>query len=353
MKFASSSVCSILVLAAASIATPAGAQSSVVLYGRVVGGVDYVDKIADAAGATHSAVRAADNQWGTSLLGFKGTEDLGDGLHAEFDLESGFGLKSGNVNGGTAFFNRRSYVGLSSAQWGTLHFGKNLLISNDVYNLDPTGQQFIGTATLVRGRNWPGAVNVIEYTTPTWAGFSAGVQVGLGEQPGSTAKLRTEGVSATYDVGKLELRAIYSAVHDANGGFSDVYNYSRDSIFGGTYPFGPAKVFAGYEMISAGDAPATAPSRLRHGWLGARYDVSPALTLIGAGFRVSSNRVDGSANLLMVGADYHLSKRTVLYASLGGVSNSSTANYSAEIYAGNPAVGGSQRSVYTGIAHSF
>jgi predicted porin len=348
------STCHALVcLAAAATAGPAAAQSNVTIYGRVVGGVEYVDKILDpGTSRTHSDTRAANNQWGTSMLGFKGSEDLGGGLRAEFLLESGFSSTTGTTNG-PGLFNRRAYVGLSSPGLGSLHLGKNLLISNDVWYLDPTGQQFISTATLVRGRNWQGAVNVIEYTTPNFGGFSVYAQVGLGEGQGASKRLRTEGFSASYIGGDLELRAIYNVRHDANGAQSDVYLFSRDTVLGGTYRFGPAKIFAGYEMINAPDAAAAAPSKLKHGWLGVRYDLSSPLTLIGALYNTKANRADGKATLLMVGADYSLSKRTVLYASLGGVSNKGGGNYAADISVDGPGVNASQRAVYTGLAHSF
>jgi predicted porin len=348
------STCRALVcLAAAATAGSALAQSNVTIYGRVVGGVEYIDKILDdGATKTHSNTRAASNQWGTSMLGFKGAEDLGGGLRAEFLLESGFSSTNGTTNG-PALFNRRAYVGLSSTSLGTLHLGKNLLISNDVWYLDPTGQQFISTATLVRGRNWQGAVNVIEYVTPNLGGFSLYAQVGLGEGQGASKRLRTEGFSASYAAGDLELRAIYNVRHDAAGAFSDVYLYSRDTVLGGTYRFGPAKMFAGYEMVSAPDATATAPSKLKHGWLGVRYDLSSALTLIGALYNNKANRVDGKATLLMVGADYSLSKRTLLYASLGGVSNKGGGNYAADLTVNGPGVNASQRAFYTGMSHSF
>lgn len=328
------------------------AQSTVTLYGRVVGGVEYIDKIADAAGNTSSLTRAADNQWGTSMFGFKGTEDLGGGLKANFLLESGFSSKNGTTNG-TGLFNRRSYVGLSDASWGSFRLGKNLLIINDVWNLDPTGQQFMSTATLVRGRSWLGASNVVEYSTPNFGGFEATGQYGFGEQAGSRKKSSTAGVSASFIKSDLELRAIYSQRYDANGTYSDVYNFSKESIVGGTYRFGPAKLFAAYDYITAPGAAVTAPSKVKHGWLGVRYDVTPALTLIGAAYHVSTNRTDGKATLLVVGADYYLSKRSFLYASLGGVNNSSNANFAADVTVNGPGAGASQKVIYAGIGHSF
>lgn len=316
-------------------------------------GVEYIDKIQDAGTTqTYSLTRAADNQWGTSMLGFKGTEDLGGGLKADFLLESGFSSKSGATNG-SALFNRRSYVGLSNPTWGSFRLGKNLLISNDVWNLDPTGQQFISSATLVRGRNWQGASNVFEYSTPDMGGLAATVQLGLGEQADSSKKLSTAGVSVSYIKQDLELRAIYSQRYDKDALYSDVYNYSKEGIIGGTYRVGPAKLFAAYDYITAPGAPATAPSKVKHGWLGVRYDATSALQLIGAVYRVSTNRVDGNATLMMVGADYALSRRTLLYASLGGVRNSDNANFSADVTVGGPGAGRSQRAIYAGIAHTF
>ena len=341
-----------LAIAALAVTASSAWAQSVTVYGRVVGGAEYIDKIADTTtGETHSLKRAADNQWGTSMLGFKGSEDLGDGLKANFLLESGFGLKGGTTNG-SAFWNRRSYVGLSDPKWGSFRVGKNLLISNDVWFLDPTGQQFIGSATLVRGRSWQGANNVFEYSTPDLGGFSATAQIGLGEQVGSSKSLSSAGVSLSYVNQDLELRAIYSQRYDAAAAYSDVYSFSKEGIVGGTYRFGPAKVFAAYDYITAPNAALTAPSKVKHGWLGVRYDIS-TLQLVGAVYHVNTDRVDGKATLMMLGADYYLSKRTFLYASLGGVNNSGTGNFAADVTVGGPGAGASQKAVYVGMGHSF
>ncbi|MDO9352103.1 MAG: porin, partial [Solirubrobacteraceae bacterium] len=268
----------LVLLAAGAFTATASAQSSVTLYGRAVGGLQYIDKIDDGRGGTYSAKRAADNQWGTSMLGFKGQEDLGGGLKAYFKLEGGFSTKRGTF-GGNALFNRRSFVGLSSDALGSLQFGKNLQIINDVWYLDPTGQQSMGSATLVRERSWQGAKNVVEYSTPNWGGFGATAQVGLGEIAGSMKNDSSAGVSIYYVGEALELRAIYSQIYDANAQFTNAYNQSKEAIVGGTYKVGPAKIFAAYDHISAPDAPLARPSKVKHGWLGVRYDATPVLTL--------------------------------------------------------------------------
>ncbi|SFH68396.1 Outer membrane protein (porin) [Collimonas sp. OK307] len=340
----------------AAACAQAQAQTSVTIYGRVDAGVDYQTNVAlkdakgNLTGQTGSKLGASGNQWGTSMIGFKGTEDLGGGLSAFFLLESGFDATNGSTNG-SALFNRRSYVGLNGSA-GSIKFGKNLFIVNDIWNLDPTGQQFMSTQNLVNGRNWPGANNVIEYQTPTWGGFNATVQTSLGEQAGSTKNGRKDGISLLYTTGGLELRAIYDVIRDANGRYTDVYTASKDLIVGGTFTVDQLKMFAGYENVSAPDtAAATAPDKINHYWIGANYAVTPALTLIGAAYHAKLNHDAGSASLFVVGGTYNFSKRTFLYLDVGTVRNKGNANFGTEF--DNPLPGHAQNGGYAGISHSF
>ncbi|CAG9181223.1 Outer membrane porin protein [Cupriavidus laharis] len=333
-------------------ATATAAQgSNVTLYGRVVAGVDVQTNVQTTDGGSGTLWRGADNQWGTSMFGLQGTEDLGGGLKGLFHLESGFGAAKGKTNG-DALFNRRAYIGLQGG-WGKLTMGKNQPIADALWALDPTGQQFIGSATLVRGRNWQGHDNMVAYETPNLGGFSALALTSLGEQPGSASKLRKDALSLTYTAPAFELRAIYDVARDANGKYSDLFNTSKELTLGGTLSIRDFKLFAGYENLSAPDSPAGAPTKANHFWLGANYQLTPALTLIGAFYRVMVNRGGGNANLYMLGANYNLSKRTLLYASVGTVQNSANANFSVEATNNNPAPGRNQLGAYTGIAHSF
>ncbi|WP_051156629.1 porin [Herbaspirillum huttiense] len=328
----------------------AQAQSSVTIYGRVVAGVDFQTNAG--TNGQGSKWSAANNQWGTSMIGFKGTEDLGGGTNAFFLLESGFNSTTGKTNG-PELFNRRSYVGLNGSA-GSIKIGKNLFINNDVWYLDPTGQQWIGTANLVKGRNWGGASNIIEYQTPTWGGFNATFQTSLGEKAGSTTKGRKDGVSLAYQKKGLELRAIYDVVRDANGNYDDLWKHSKELILGGTYKFDKLKMFVGYENLKAPDVAAGTPDTVNHYWVGANYQISPALTLMGSVFHVNVNNNGGSANLYMVGANYNLSKRTLLYVGAGTVRNKGNATFSLEAdQAGPPLAGQGQNGGYVGIAHSF
>ncbi|MBT2336253.1 porin [Variovorax paradoxus] len=353
MDFRSFATVSALCACFGIASTGAQAQSSVTLYGRAVAGVDFQNNIANPEGKGRGRLwRAAGNQWGTSMLGFKGTEDLGGGLRAMFVLEGGFDLPKAKPNGADMLLNRRAYVGIQD-NWGKVVFGKNLSLANDIWFLDPTGQQFIGTATLVRGRNWGGNDNGIEYTTPTWGGFSATLQTGLGEQVDGFTKLRKDAVSLVYSGSSFEVRAIYDVARDKNGKYSDLWATSKELTLGGTATFDKLKLFTGYQRLSAPDAPINAPSKADHYWVGANYQVTPWLTVIGSVFRVSTDRAAGSANLYMLGANYVLSKRTLLYASIGKVFNSSNANFSVEATNNNPAMGVRQSGTYYGMVHTF
>ncbi|WP_085316091.1 porin [Derxia lacustris] len=339
-----------------AVATPACAQSAgnVTIYGRVVAGVDFInraDERADGSKATKSVLRGASNQWNPSLLGFKGQEELGDGLRSVFLLENGFQATKG-IGNGDGLFNRRAYVGLASRDYGTLTLGKNLSISNDVWYLDPTGQQFIGTATLVRGRNWQIPNNLVEYQSPTVAGLQVGVQTSLGEQTSYPA-LHRDAVSAVYKVGGAELRAIWDTIRDADGRYTDLFNTSRELTLGGTVTVADWKLLGGWEQLSAPDAVAGAPSRGKHFWLGANWQATRRVTLIGAGYRVLLDRDNGSANLFAVGANYAFSVRTLAYFTVGTVRNSEQANFSVETTDNRPGLGAHQIGSYVGLVHSF
>jgi predicted porin len=95
---------------------------------------------------------------------------------------------------------------------------------------------------------------------------------------------------------------------------------------GGTCTIDKMKLFAGYEHLSAADDPvATDATKLNHYWIGANYAITPALILVGAVYHANLNNNGGGANLFLVGANYNLSKRTLLYADIGTMRNSGNA----------------------------
>lgn len=346
------------VLACACIGQ-AQAQSNVTIYGRVVDGINYQsNQLTGSVDANKKPIVGGKwgvdgNVWGTSMFGFQGNEDLGGGLKALFQLENGFDGSNGTVNGGSGLWTRRSLVGLSGSL-GTLKIGRDLTLPSDVvWTLDSGGQQAMGTATLVKGRNWPTYNNEIDYISPTIGGFTAQGVYGMGEVAGSNKKGSTGGLSLAFVQPSYELRAMYDFANDANGQYSSLFQYSKELTLGGTVTIDRLKLFVGYQNLSAPGMTASQgnPDKANQIWIGANYQLSPALTLIGGAYHVKLNQNSGSANLFTVGANYSLSKRTLLYASIGTVRNSALTSFAVET--GTSAAGVNQNAFYSGVSHSF
>src|SRR3954451_17223564 len=101
---------STLSLALLGAAGAAHAQSSVTLYGLIDESIQYVGQ-AD-RNNNHLVQMFAGNIQG-NRFGLKGTEDLGGGLKAIFQLENGFDVNSGKLGQGGLMFGRQAYVGLT------------------------------------------------------------------------------------------------------------------------------------------------------------------------------------------------------------------------------------------------
>lgn len=339
------------------MATAASAQSSVTLYGRIDNGVQYESGLPKG-----SQVSAESGDWGESEFGIKGAEDLGGGTKAIFQLEMGLNTQNGSYGNGS-LFGRAATVGLSNETYGTFKMG-NLgagEIEQDSWDLDPQVMQAYAISTLVRGRNWSQAGNGLEYTTASFGGLTLKGQYDLtnantwnagspGSAPGQlgastglgSAQGRSDGLKAQYNASSFELQAIYDEIRDPNGQFSNVYLASRSILAGGTVTFGPVKVYAGFQHLSAPDAsnagyfgtatPTTLPggtslpTAVNHEWLGAAWQVTTDAALTAAVYHANANNGNGNATMYTLAGTYNLSRRTFLYSELGYVHNSSTSN---------------------------
>jgi len=110
----------IALAATAAVALPALAQSpsgsSVTLYGIADASLVRTNNV---GGSGRTGLDSGYLQ--SSRFGFRGSEDLGGGLRAIFTLESGYNIDNG-ANSSAIFFNRQSFVGLSSSNLGTLRW---------------------------------------------------------------------------------------------------------------------------------------------------------------------------------------------------------------------------------------
>ncbi|RFU49906.1 porin [Paraburkholderia sp. DHOC27] len=358
-----------------AMATPlaAHAQSSVVIYGRLDGGFQWINHLATGKGGTVSNYSAEGGDWGTSILGFKGTEDMGGGLSAIFKLETAPEIMNGTVSGGR-LFSRRAFVGLDSDQWGLLQAGRNLFIDSDgVWEFDPMVQEAFASASLVRGRNWQQTNNNVEYHSPVIAGFDIQGQYAFGNQtngfnngaPGEFG--RSDGVMLTYHSKLFEVRGIYDELRDANGQMTNIFTSSREYFAGVNVNLDRVKIQGAYTHFSAPDTPAGIADSANYYWLGATYTATQALAITLAGFYVSvgdgggdaQHDPSGHATMYTLGSTYNLSKRTFLYGTVAYVDNGKQANFSllANPREGSgstsPLQGESQTGAYVGILHQF
>jgi len=336
--------------ALAALAGPAAETAAqAIVYGRLVGGIEHATHVVRSDGSVGSRTSAASSQWGSSMLGVRGEEALGGGWTALYKMEGAIDITTGHPSG--ALWNRFSYVGLASPSAGTLRLGNFLSVSNDVWYLDPTGQQWLGSAVLVKGRNWNGAANAIQYDTPAIGGFAASIQHSFGDGGGAGDRSAKTAVSLVHRGSRHQVRFIADTARDAGGRRANLFEHSHELTLGATWDAGDVTWFAAAQRLHAPDATA-GPDRAIHWWAGLHWQATPALTWIGAFYRVGLNRGGGSARLAVTGVQYRLSGRTLLYATLGSLHNGATTDFSERYW--EPQRPGLGRMVgYYGIAHSF
>ncbi|ANB75197.1 porin [Paraburkholderia phytofirmans] len=372
----------IVVAVAASFASVAHAQSSVTLYGLLDAGLTYTSNV------NHNAKWAAGSGGiNQSMFGLRGSEDLGGGLKAIFTLESGFNINNGKYANNNGMFNRQAFVGLSSAQFGTLTLGRQYDAAQDylapltatgswggTYFAHPFNNDNLNT-------NGGYAVNnSIKYSSANYAGFTFGGTYGFSNQAGAFANNREYSVGAAYQWQGLHLGAAYAQQNNpgaANGGASDgsyvnalagnVGNF-RQREFGvaGSYAFGPATVGLAWTQSRSDNFVGAAQSlRANNYEVNGKYNLTPAMSLgvaytftDGKGYGVGANGSSDSVRYHQVGvqADYSLSRRTDVYAQAvyqhamgdGGV---------ASIYSGDntqlPSSSKNQTAATVGLRHRF
>lgn len=287
---------------AACFASAAQAQGNVTIYGRL----NVTAERQDLDGDTQTVL--ANN---ASRIGFKGTEDIGNGLKAGFVLESGFDATTGAAD--SRFWARESTVSLSSTQFGTVRLG-NLSASEAYYatadyvsmhNHD-TGSSSDAFYALGFQIATGKMTNGVAYASPTINGFRGDVQVGLNDGEGD----RRTVLAANYDAGPLHLGAGY-----------EEFNGLKSLAIRGLYEMGPW-TFGGYIESNSGSADIDALNSLVLATDAKRTNVRvSAMYVMGAGeFHANYGNAGEIGNVANSGADqytlgynYNLSKRTKVY----------------------------------------
>lgn len=111
-----------------------------------------------------------------SYWGLIGTEELGEGLSAIFQLESGFDAVTGRSEEDESFFNYAAKLGLQHEALGSLYLGRQNPISQEFNaELELAGWKDFGMGALLRNSDDYQQNKAIQYSSPEWAGFQLGM----------------------------------------------------------------------------------------------------------------------------------------------------------------------------------
>lgn len=343
-----------------AFAGAASAQSSVTLYGVVDVNVQRTDPKVGTSGVDTPATTGlngghmAGNRWG-----LRGSEDLGGGMRAIFQLESGYNVDTGMLGLGGRLFGRQAYAGLAGG-FGTVVAGRLGAFSSGAGSfgkfgtIDPfrTGYGIGGMGSTFSSAGLR-LDNAIAYVTPALGGFSAGIGhtfrvngaenaggsgnnnngqimyadfsagplyavltydgIKLGEVTGKPTEKHLQ-IGAAYDLKVVRLSAGYAKENDVHLSATPQQAAGSDAtawIVGVSAPFGPHRLAASYQKRDV-DALGAVP--------------------------------EGDRKVWQVGYEYSLSRRTTFYASYADLKDDGSLK---------TLTSGGAKQLTAGLAHSF
>ncbi|WGS44647.1 porin [Burkholderia sp. JSH-S8] len=329
----------------AATASAAHAQSSVTLYGLIDAGVSYVNHSKSGSGSD-KLFKYDDGVAQGSRWGLRGTEDLGGGLKAIFVLENGFSSGTGALGQGGAMFGRQAYVGLSTAQYGTVTFGRQYSFSTDILgaNYSTGGNTVAGNYAYhvndVDQLTSSRINNAVKFQSANYAGFTFGALYGFSNTTnfaGAPAAGGTAGSSRAYSFGlnyangPFSVGAAYTDIRfpsqsiapNGSSNFNlNLANVQTGNVrdlrtygVGGRYVWGPATVWALWTRTQFSTVSGTGGTFYNAYETGVKYAITPALSAA-AGYTYTNATQSGNSahwNQGDLALDYALSKRTDVY----------------------------------------
>ncbi|KJK09637.1 membrane protein [Burkholderiaceae bacterium 16] len=388
-----------LIASGAICAGSAHAQGSVTLYGVADMNVEYANHVGVVptaankfnAGPSNDVYRMNSGGLSGSRWGLRGAEDLGSGLKSVFVLESGFNLDTGTSQQSGRLFGRQAYVGLQSAQFGQVTFGRQYTsMFEGIANFVPaafatqyepivmlTGANFREDNTIKYSGQF-GPVSALAH----WS-FGTGLALpttvangpllgGNGEVPGQFRRDTAYGAALTYIAGPVGVAVAYDQFNPtisnpATAAALGSGSFKKATI-AGSYAFGAAKIMGGYRWGQNKNQNGSLIERDDFYWIGANYQVTPALSLT---LEYDYDHVKSFLNSTSIPnpwqvafiADYTLSKRTDVYLTTAYAKNAGLGLDSAMIgYANSLSLGNSYAlasgqsnmlGVAVGIRHKF
>lgn len=325
----SSSLRILAAAAALASASVAGAQT-VTLYGRLDVSVERLS--ISSAGGSRTVQAVSDD---SSRFGLSGSEDLGAGLRANFNIENGFAADSGTVTQGGAFWGRTAWVGLAGSL-GEVRLGRNYSpMDDDVWSFDP----FAGAGF---GAHWMAQPyqarvnNSVKYVSPDLRGLQGGALASAGEGGN-----RLLGLGALYRNAQFGLKLAHNSIRSPmpGGGRTEL-------MLAGDIRFGGPRVTAMYfQRKDDGIA-----DKLTSLLIGGNVPV-------GSGdVRASYTRLEqGQSNTRRIALGYwqDLSKRTAVYTAY--VRQSNSADFNTSLNPTFPALAGGEdiNGLQLGLRHNF
>jgi predicted porin len=345
-----------LAVLAALFLNDSHAQTDVQVYGLIDAGVESVNH-ADPYGGT--LVRVISGGKNTSRWGLRGTEDLGGGLKAVFNLEGGILMDTGASDG--AIFRRQANVGLEGG-FGRVVVGRSFTTTYDlVIRFDPMGFAPNYSWATTGGASGPSKYgmttafdNLLKYTGRS-GNVTFGASVGLGEHAGSTADNRKYALGGAWLADGFGLMASHEQVNGATPAVTGKRDKTNATHVAASYEAGDWRYLAGMRSYRRADGQAETPVlRGDTYWAGVTH-VAGKVTLTGAVYRIDTKNLpadrDANPTMLVARAMYALSKRTVLYLAIAHAraANGQPVSLSRD----DPGFRTTQTGLTTGIQHRF
>jgi len=366
----------IAALVGIAFAGVAQAQTNVTLYGLADGGLRW-DRTQAGTLTSVSGGGAAGSRWG-----IRGSEDLGNGIKANFVFEQGVDLSNNTVSGGGdtsrdaatsplgssggRMFSRMATVGLSGP-FGNLRVGRDYSPHYVVWAAaDPSGTGLVATTNNVARGNITRFDNGIYYDSPAdlLAGFKGSLALRLGEST-TDSPVASDNAGNALSLGVSYTNGpIYAAY-----GFNHVRNAvgdgrTRSHVVAGTFSTGMAGAkLHGLYWRTDDNTPATinfVPAKARSWAVGASIPFAGFNLMANYGEIDDRSTNNADARFLGLAGTYAMSRRTDFYAAAARMNNRSNARYlitdasnTGLLAAVNVGAGYSPTSAQIGLRHRF
>jgi predicted porin len=272
-----------------------------------------------------------------SRLGFKGKEDLGGGMSADFDLESAINVNNGALAFPGLLFGSQVWSGLTGSL-GSVKFGRMFTpYFGAIATTDPFDATGPGDATRLYGASGYRMNNTVKYTLPDQGGWYGDFAYGFGGVAGDTVANRELSFDFGYLKGPLDIKV---ASHRADNATAS--NAVRNTMVGGTYDLANVKIWMSYAADKDDISLDT-----RQMLVGVTMPVGPHVFAADYIRKTDKFNTNANANQTVFAYYYYLSKRTNTYTIYSRLANDSAASYSV-------AIPGTTDNIFAvGIRHKF